>query len=152
MSGIIYSTTMDVLNVVIDTNVFFSGLRSTLGASHRLLREVGRNPRLTIHLSVPLVLEYEDVARRHSRLLGLTFQDIDDVLDYLCNVASCHQVFYLWRPYLPDAKDDMLLELAVEAECSHIVNFNLSDFRGVERYGLCAVTPQTILREIGTIQ
>lgn len=143
---------MKVVHAVVDTNVFFSGLRSSEGASHKLLREIGQNPRLTIHLSVPLLLEYEDVARRHSRSLGLTFQDIDDILDYLCSVASCHQVYYLWRPFLSDPKDDMVLELAVEAECSYIVTFNLSDFRGVERFGVNAVTPQAVLNKIGAME
>jgi len=142
---------MDVVHAVVDTNVFFSGLSSRDGDSHRLLREIGVNPKLVTHLSVPLVLEYEDVARRHSRSLGLAFQDIDDILDYLCSVASCHQVYYLWRPYLPDPKDDMVLELAVEAECSHIVTFNMSDFRGIERFGIRVVTPQAILSEIGAV-
>lgn len=142
---------MDPLHAVIDTNVFFSGLRSRSGASHILLREIGQNPKLQIYLSVPLVLEYEDVARRYSRSLGLTFQDIDDILDYLCSVASCHQVYYLWRPYLPDPKDDMVLELAVEAQCNCIVTFNLSDFRGVDKFGVRAITPQMVLSEIGVI-
>jgi predicted nucleic acid-binding protein len=84
-------------------------------------------------------------------LLGLTFQDIDDILDYICSVASCHQVYYLWRPFLPDPQDDMVLELAVEAECDYIVTFNRNDFRGVEKFGIQAVTPHVILKEIGAI-
>jgi hypothetical protein len=47
--------------------------------------------------------------------------------------------------------DDMLLELAVEEECSHIATFNRDDFRGIERFGIHAVTPQVILSEIGAI-
>lgn len=137
---------------MIDTNVFYAGLRSQLGASHLLLREIGRNPSFQIHLSVPLVLEYEEIARRHSRTLGLTYQDIDDILDYLCSVAGLHDVFYLWRPLLPDPEDDMLLELAVEAGCHRIITFNLKDFAGIDQFGLQAVEPYEFLREIGAIQ
>lgn len=143
---------METIHTVVDTNVLLSGLRSTLGTSHRLLREIGRNPSLLIHLSVPLVLEYEEVLKRQSRVLGLTYQDIGDVLDFLCSVATHHQVFYLWRPFLLDMKDDMLLELAVEARCSQIVTFNVKDFRGSEQFGIRSVTPKSLLKELGVIK
>ncbi len=64
---------------------------------------------------MPLVLAYEAVAKRHARELGLTFGDIETVLDYICSVASHRRIFYLWRPVLKDPGDDMVLELAVEA-------------------------------------
>lgn len=140
---------MKPLQIVVDTNVFYAGLRSRQGASFQLLGQIGHNRSFQIHHSVPLVLEYEEIARRNSRTLGLTFQDIDDVLDYLCSVAGLHHIFYLWRPYLPDADDDMLLELAVESGCQRIVTFNLRDFRGVEQFGVRAVSPQEFLAEIG---
>jgi predicted nucleic acid-binding protein len=139
------------LEIVLDTNVFYAGLRSRRGASYQLLREVGRSTAFRIHLSVPLVLEYEEIAKRHSKALGLSRQDIDDILDYLCSIAGLHSIFYLWRPYLPDPEDDMLLELAVEAGCQRIVTFNLRDFHGSEQFGVRAVTPQQFLREIGVI-
>jgi putative PIN family toxin of toxin-antitoxin system len=137
--------------VVIDTNVFYAGLRSQLGASHRLLREIGRNQAFQVHLSVPLVLEYEEIGKRYARSLGLTHQDIDDIIDYLCSVAGLHDVFYLWRPFLPDPEDDMLLELAVEAACSRIITFNLRDFTGVAQFGLRAIEPVEFIREIGVV-
>jgi len=126
-------------------------LRSQRGASYLLLKEIGRNPSFQIHLSVPLVLEYEEIAKRHGRALGLTYQDIDDILDYFCSVADLHDIFYLWRPYLTDPQDDMLLELAAKARCSQIVTYNLRDFRGIEHFGLKAVKPPQFLKEIGVI-
>jgi predicted nucleic acid-binding protein len=149
--GIIYNTKVAELQIVVDSNVLYAGLRSPYGASHRLVREIGRNPSFRIHVSVPLILEYEEVTKRHSRTLGLTHRDIDDVLDYLCSIAGQHDIFYLWRPYLPDPDDDMLLELAVEAGCSRIVTFNKRDFRGSEQFGVEVVTPQEFLREIGVM-
>lgn len=134
---------------MIDTNDFYAALRSRNGASYRLLQEVGRSKAFRIHLSVPLVLEYEEVAKRDSRALGLSHSDIDDILDYLCAVAGRHTVFYLWRPFLRDPDDDMLLELAVEADCDRIVTFNKRDFSGIQAFGIQAVTPQEFLMEIG---
>ncbi len=49
--------------VVIDTNVVVAGLRSKLGAAFKLLALVGTG-QFEIHLSVPLVFEYEDVLLR----------------------------------------------------------------------------------------
>jgi putative PIN family toxin of toxin-antitoxin system len=142
---------MSAFDIVMDTNVLYSALYSSEGASYILLQQVGRHPGFQIHLSVPLVLEYEEVIKRDSRILGLTYQDIDNIIDYLCSVAELHKVFYLWRPVLSDPDDDMLLELAVEAGCDRIVTHNTKDFDGIEGFGLGAVTPQHFLREIGVI-
>ncbi len=134
--------------VVIDTNVLVAALRSRRGASHRLLMLVG-DDRFELNLSVPLVLEYEDAALRVAEQGFLTTEDVGAILDYLCAVANHRQVFYLWRPFLSDPKDDMVLELAVAAGCEFIVTHNKSDFGGVEQFGVKAVTPGEFLREIG---
>jgi putative PIN family toxin of toxin-antitoxin system len=142
---------MLAFDIVMDTNVLYSALYSSEGASFILLAQIGRHPEFQIHLSVPLVLEYEEVIKRDARVLGLTYQDIDNIIDYLCSVAQLHNVFYLWRPVLADPDDDMVLELAVEAGCQRIVTHNTKHFGGVERFGLSAVTPQHFLHEIGVI-
>lgn len=55
--GIVYNTSMSC-DVVIDTNVFVSALRSKNGASYKLITMVGKG-RFDVNVSVPLVLEYE---------------------------------------------------------------------------------------------
>lgn len=137
-----------VRQVVLDTNVIVSALRSRRGASHRLLLLVG-GPEFQINLSVPLVLEYEDVAKRTAQEAGLTVADVDDVIDYLCSVARLREIHFLWRPVLKDPGDDHVLELAVEAECHTIVTHNVKDFAGSERFGIRAVTPGEFLKSIG---
>ena len=131
--------------IVLDTNVLISALRSRRGASFRLLSLVGTG-RFDIALSVPLVLEYEGVAD-----LAVSAGDLSDILDYLCAVAIHRPVFFLWRPTLPDPKDDMVLELAVDADAPIIVTFNTRDFVGSERFGIRVVTPREYLQEIGEI-
>src|ERR1700730_18569163 len=101
------------LQIVLDTNVLTAALRSQRGASFKLLSLVGVAPDFQINLSVPLVLEYEEVAKRQKEETGLTDPDIEDILDYLCSVANRHRIFFLWRPFLNDPGDDMVLELAV---------------------------------------
>jgi len=135
------------LRVVLDTNLLIAGLRSPVGASFQLLQRLG-GAAFTLCVSVPLVLEYEAVARRHAREMGLTFADIDDVLDYMCSIAEPHSIFYLWRPFLNDPRDDLVLELAVEASAGYIVTHNLRDFTGIEQFGIEAISPGAFLRRL----
>jgi predicted nucleic acid-binding protein len=104
-----------------------------------------------IHLSVPLVLEYREVLSRELSNLYLTATDIENLIEFYCSVAMCHQIFFLWRPFLPDPKDDMVLELAVKARCDSVVTYNTRDFVGIEQFGLKTVTPADILRSVGAL-
>jgi putative PIN family toxin of toxin-antitoxin system len=142
---------MRSLQVVIDTNVIVSALRSSRGASYKLFWLIGSD-KFEINISVPLVLEYEDATKQMLGALALTEQEIDDVIDYICSVANCQDIFYLWRPFLGDAQDEMVLELAVAAQCDFIITYNKADFGGVERFGLRVVTPKEFLEEIGALK
>ncbi len=137
-----------MMDVVLDTNVLVSALRSKRGASHSLLRLIGTG-KFDIHLSVPVFLEYEAVAKRLVVDGFLRESDVEDILDYLCGVAKKHSIFYLWRPFLRDPKDDMVLELAVASDCNSIVTYNLRDFSGVERFGIRVITPHQFLKILG---
>ncbi len=119
--------------VVIDTNVLVSALLSNRGASHRLLRLVGGD-RWQVNLSVPLVLEYEQTLKG---VCGGAFTgaDIDNVIDFICASANLRLIYFLWRPLLPDPKDDFVLELAVESRADFLITFNTKDFEGAERFG-----------------
>jgi putative PIN family toxin of toxin-antitoxin system len=139
---------MPMPHIVIDTNVMVAGLRFRRGSAFRLLTLVGTG-RFDIHLSVPLVLEYEEVLLRELPHLQVPRSVVEDVLDFHCLVATRHQIFFLWRPYLPDPSDDMILELAVAARCDFIVTYNLRDFVSVERFALQAIEPGAFLRHIG---
>ena len=136
--------------IVIDTCVLISALRSRNGASFKLLSLIDSN-KFTFFLSVPLVLEYESVAKRMSRNLGLTHTDIEDIIDYLCAVGEHRKVHYLWRPNLKDPSDDFVLELAVESESNYIVTHNSKGFKDINKFNLKANTPQELLRNIGEI-
>ena len=136
--------------IILDTNVFIAALRSTRGASFKLLSLLGTG-KFDLIISVPLVFEYEDVAKRQARALGLTNKDIDDILDYLCQVGEQRSIFFLWRPLLRDPKDDFVLELAVESGCDYIVTFNAKDFVGAERFGLQILQPKDLLKIIGEL-
>ena len=136
--------------IVLDTSVLVSGLRSSRGASHRLLKLVGRG-KFEVCVSVPLILEYESETKRISRSLGLRHSDIVDIVDYICAVSEHRRIHFLWRPFLRDPCDDMVLELAVESESDYIITHNISDFGGIRQLGLEALRPGEFLRKIGEL-
>jgi predicted nucleic acid-binding protein len=99
-----------------------------------------------------LILEYEDVLKRDDNGLVLSHEEIDDVLDFLCQNSGLREIFYLWRPVLNDPKDDFLLELAVESDSDFIVTFNTRDFAGTEKFGIKALKPGEFLRIIDEVK
>ena len=124
------------IRVVLDTNVLLSGWQSCRGASHQVLRQL-LDARFEIAVSVPLILEYEEILKERLDSSIFTSEDIDGIIDDLCKVGVTAKIFYLWRPFLPDPEDDHILELAVAAHCSHIITYNKRDFRGVEeKFGI----------------
>jgi predicted nucleic acid-binding protein len=133
---------------VLDTCVLVAALRSNRGASFRLLEMVGSG-RFEIVLSLPLALEYEDVGRRHLPHTTLTLERFEAILGYVFQHALYREIHFSWRPTLPDADDDMILEAAVAAGSATIVTFNLADFRGAERFGVHVCRPQDALAMIG---
>jgi putative PIN family toxin of toxin-antitoxin system len=148
---VVYMIPIMAPEIVIDTNVLVASLRSTRGYAYQLLQWVGTG-RFGINLSVPLVLEYEDVLYRPDTV-AVSRQVVDAVLNYHCAVAHQPRIFFLWRPFLKDPKDDMVLELAVNARCDFIVTYNKDDFKGVEtQFQLSVVSPREFLFEIGGIE
>ena len=133
------------MRIVLDTNVLVSALRSQRGASFQLLQQLGTLLFRPI-ISPPLCLEYEDVLRRPGLIPGVTEQDIGDFLDYILSECLECRIHFLWRPHLPDPKDDLILELALAGNAPFIVTHNTRDFRGVESLGIRAVTPDEFLR------
>jgi putative PIN family toxin of toxin-antitoxin system len=137
--------------VVLDTSVVVAGTRSRNEASFQLLSRVGTGV-FEIAVSVPLVLEYEDALKRDPAATGLSDDDVQDIIDYMCSVAVRQEIFYLWRPALRDAGDDLILELAVAANCDAIVTHNIRDFAGVARFGLELLTPGDFLQRLGDLK
>ena len=150
MIGIRYNTKMGLSQIVLDTNILVSALRSKRGASFKLVSFIGQGL-FGINLSVPLVLQYEEILRRQRLSLHVTQDYVADFLDYLCSVANLHEIYFLWRPYLPDPQDDMILELAVNAGCKYIVTYNKRDFQGAETFGIEVVTAKEFLERIGAL-
>jgi predicted nucleic acid-binding protein len=82
-------------------------------------------------LTVPLYLQYQDALTRPEHMTGASTRDeILNFLRYLCTIAHRRRDFFLWRPWLKDPKDDMVLEAAVASHSRSIITHNLRDFSG----------------------
>ena len=138
------------MKVVIDTNVLVSALKSRRGASNRLISLLP-SCGFSIAISVPLLFEYEDVLKRGNLPLEITQEDISDFIDFLCHIGIRQDIFFLWRPFLPDPSDDLVLEVAVAGGCNAIMTYNKRHFRDIEQFGLRALDSKEFLTEIGVI-
>jgi putative PIN family toxin of toxin-antitoxin system len=135
-----------MIRVVLDTNVLVAGLWSRDGASFQILRYLEQGTGLRPCISVPLVLEYETALRR---VIGADDWRIEPFLDYLCHVSERHEIYFLWRPFLRDPGDEMVLEVAVGAGAEVIVTHNLRDFSEVEaKFAIRVLTPGSLLQEL----
>lgn len=130
-----------------DTNVLFAGLYSASGASYQILQliEIGR---ITPIISTTLLFEYEDVLKRKQKELCLSDNQINVVLDNICALSEFQKIYFLWRPYLKDQKDDHVLEVAVASKAKIIVTHNIRDFKGVDAFGVTALRPGKLLEVI----
>mgnify|MGYP006449624607 CR=1 FL=1 len=138
---------MNEMKAIIDTNVLYSGLYSSLGASYQVLRAIEQN-QIRIVLSTTLIFEYEDVLKRDPDVLNLTDQTIDALLDDLCSRGDHQAIYFLWRPCLSDPKDDHILELAVASETPLIITHNIKDFKKAAAFGVRILTPSQLLKEL----
>ena len=133
--------------VIIDTNVLFAGLYSSTGASFQILRLLN-DRKIKPVISTTLLFEYEDVLKREQTVLKLSHKQVDVILDNICALSNFQEIYFLWRPYLKDPKDDHILEVAVASKTKTILTHSLKDFKGVEKFSINAITPGNYLEKI----
>jgi putative PIN family toxin of toxin-antitoxin system len=113
-----------MIRIIIDTNILVTALKSDKGAAYALISKLP-SKKFQLSISVPLYTEYQDVLTRKEHLTGTnTKKEILNFLRYLCKIANRQKIFFLWRPWLKDPKDDMVLELAVASKSQYIITYN----------------------------
>jgi putative PIN family toxin of toxin-antitoxin system len=136
------------VRVVLDSNVLVSAARSRQGASFALVSSIPA-PEFQSCLSVGLYAEWQEVLTRPENLPpGRTPEDALGFVRYLASQSHLQEIHFLWRPFLPDPDDDMVLELAFAAGCRHIITHNVRDFHGSEQLGVAALAPREFLNLI----
>jgi putative PIN family toxin of toxin-antitoxin system len=138
------------LRIVIDTNVLVAASRSQQGASFALISSIP-SAKFQICLSVSLYAEWMDVLSRPENLpAGLTVDDAQKFVRYLAATSHLQEIHFLWRPFLSDSDDDMVLELALAADCECIITHNTAHFRGANELGIEVLTPIAFLKRMNS--
>lgn len=136
------------MKIVLDTSVLVAAARSRHGASHRLLSMLP-SPRFDVALSVSLYMEWMAVMTRPEHLPpGMTGSDAEAFVRYLASICALQDIHYLWRPFLRDPNDDMVLECAVASGSRYLVTHNVRDFSRTHELGVHAITPADFLRQL----
>jgi putative PIN family toxin of toxin-antitoxin system len=114
--------------IVLDTNVLVAALLRGEGAARAVLRACLRSQYQPV-VGPALLAEYEDVLGRADLFVAspLSAKERSEVFDGFMNQCRWVEVFYAWRPNLPDEGDNHLIELAVAAQADAIVTRNLRD-------------------------
>jgi putative PIN family toxin of toxin-antitoxin system len=136
--------------IVLDTNVLVAATLSPFGASFQILAMIPQR-RFDLLLSVPLMLEYEEVLKRDDMRAKshLTVEEVDVLLDMLAAVGTPRTPFFQWRPQLPDPDDEMILELAANGRADAIVTVNTRDFLpAAGTFGVEVLRPGEFLRRL----
>ena len=144
------------MKIAIDTNIFLSALFSKRGASNRLLIWLFQQKKKYNVISNTLLTEYEDVLTRDKNIKqynDLNKDDIEKFLNDICLISHHQKIYFLWRPFLKDHNDDMVLEVAANAKAKAIITFNPKDFKGVkEKFNIEILTPKEFLNNIGELK
>lgn len=122
--------------VTIDTNVIYSGLYSSKGASHFILKLI-LDEKLKLAVSTQTYFEYYDVLTRIKTLerLNLSNEEIEDFLDLLALLSQKQSIYFLLRPNLPDENDNIFVECAFASNSEYLITSNIKDFKNSELGG-----------------
>ena len=134
------------MRIVLDTSVLVAAARSRNGASYQLVSML-TTPRFDFALTIALYTEWQAVLTRPEHTpSGVTADSFLGYLRYLASLAHLQDVHFLWRPFLRDPDDDMVLECAVASGSQYIVTHNIKDFRRVPELKVQAITPAVFLK------
>ena len=139
---------VNVVPVVIDTNVFVAALRSAGGASRQVLRRA-LSGNFQALFGNALWLEYNDLLGRPVWGDATSLAEREQVLAALAHRGRWVAVYFGWRPNLPDEGDNHLFELALAGNAAAIITHNVRDVgRGELKLGaLRVMTPAEALKE-----
>jgi putative PIN family toxin of toxin-antitoxin system len=136
---------------VIDTNVLAGALVGRAGYNRQVLRACLAG-QLKPLIGQTLFFEYEDVLNRRDlfKACPLSRRERQDLFAALLSVCEWVQVYFTWRPNLPDEADNHVIELAVAGGAAMIVTNNVRHFRRAELQfpDLRIVTPREALKEL----
>lgn len=102
-------------------------------------------------VTVGMMIEYEAVLTRpeHLAAAGLSCREVGLFLDGLAALMVPVDLYFLWRPQLRVANDEMVLEAAVNGGAKRIITFNVGDFLpAAKRFSIQVERPGDTLRRL----
>lgn len=134
------------MKIVLDTSVLVAAARSRNGASYQLVSMLP-DPRFDFALTIALYTEWQSALTRPAHIPdGVSVDGVLGYLRYMASLAHLQEVHFLWRPFLRDPDDDMVLECAVASGSQYIVTHNIKDFRRAPELKVHAITPADFLK------
>jgi len=144
------------MKIILDTNIlvgiFLRG--NSRSYSYRLLAKC-LSGELRPQISNALFCEYTDVLFRESVMASSVYnvKERQLILDELFYRSDWSNVYYLWRPNLPDEGEDYsetghLIELAIASQTPYIITMNQRDFVGDLDTGINIVKPKEFMTEV----
>jgi len=83
------------------------------------------------------------------RAAGLSAHEVVEYLNAVVDLVEPVEIWFLWRPQLRDAGDEMVLEAAINGRADAIATFNLRDFGPAQtRFGIEVLTPSGVLKRL----
>jgi putative PIN family toxin of toxin-antitoxin system len=115
---------------VIDTNVFVGALQRGDGVNRKIL-ELCFLDMLQPLMGDALYLEYESLLGRDHLFENSRFSpgERQAFFDDFCSVCKWVNIYYRWRPNLPDEGDNHVLELAIAGNAKSLMTWNKKDYR-----------------------
>ncbi len=122
-----------MISAVIDTNILISALMKADTTPRQVLRYCLQGDVLPL-IGNALYLEYEEVINRKSLFnrSPVSQQERDALFNALLHRCEWVNIYYRWRPNLPDEADNHLIELAVAGNADYLVTGNTKDFSRYE--------------------
>jgi len=139
-----------MIRAVLDTNILLAALRSRQGASFEIVSRY-RKGEFALVIGNTVLSEYDEVLKREGPNFGLAVTTVDRFLDALCVGAEPFQTSSFWKPSLPDADDEAIAQLALEAKVGYLVTFNQRHFPADRLPAVMVISPKEFLSVLQSI-
>lgn len=138
--------------LVIDTNIWVSALINSEGPPRDVIDRV-LSGACNMHLTVPIVFEYEKEIRRYRPLMNLSKKEATRVIDLICDVGHQHNptVNFQQRIFAWDQDDAHVLQAVVSTPATALITKNVVDFAGpsgftgAPSWNICVLTAREYL-------
>jgi predicted nucleic acid-binding protein len=109
-------------------------MHSASGPAREAVETVLHGP-CRMHLTAPLVLEYEEQFQKNRLLVGLSRDEITALVDLICAVGEKHPKTWFGAPlFVTDPGDTFVLETVLSTPATALVTRNTVDFTGSQQF------------------